>query len=80
MRIHSVEETAKMAVAKGRVSRIAAMLSQLQPGESLEIRREDWLGKRPPWRIVNYYAKKSGHLFDKGRLHDKSGWLVKRVG
>ena len=81
MKVLTAEETNKMiTIPRGRATKIYGLLCGLQVGEGLHITRDDWWGKHAPYRIVNAFAKKSGRSFHKGRLHDNSGWLVKRVG
>ena len=67
MRIIPSEEARKVVIAsRGPISTISVMLARIQPGEVLEITPDDWKGKRPPYAIVNYFAKKPGAPFKKG--------------
>jgi hypothetical protein len=76
----SVEEAAELPLIKnGRETVVSAMLKQLKPGEALIITRADWKAKGAPYRIANAIARKTGRKFEKGRLPDGSGWVVKRV-
>jgi hypothetical protein len=76
----SAEEVGKYFLSKGRKSRISQMLSTLNPGEGLIIEKEkDWVGKQPPYRIINRFAKRSGWKLDADRTPDEKGWVVKRI-
>lgn len=76
----SKEEAAEISIAgQGKITLVRAMLATLQVGEGLIITRKDWLSKEAPYRIVNYYSKKTGRTFEKGRMPDGSGWLVRRI-
>jgi len=52
----------------------------LKPGEGLAIDRgADWIGKRPPYQLINRFAKKHNWNIDTGRSPDGKGWIAKRV-
>jgi hypothetical protein len=65
--------------SSGRTTKISAMIANLKVEEMLIIEKEDWRGKNPPYRIINRVAKKTGRVFQKGRLPDGSGWGVRRL-
>jgi hypothetical protein len=75
------EEVAQHGIIKnGRTTKIRIMLMELQIGEGFIIERGiDWKAKTPPYRIVNYFAKKSKRSFVSGQTADKKGWIVKRT-
>ena len=74
------EEAKNQLAVKGRSTRLAQHLATLGIGEALIIEKEkDWIGKRPPYRIINYFAKKTGWKLVAGRTTDGKGWIVKRV-
>jgi hypothetical protein len=73
------EANAIIPAAQGRTTTVSAMLATLAIGEALIITRTDWGSKSGPYRIVNYYSKKTGRLFTKGRMPDGSGWFIKRI-
>lgn len=68
-----------MPVTNGRTTLVSAIVSNLLIGEVLIIARADWKGKKPPYQVVNRVAKKTGRTFEKGRMPDGSGWMVKRL-
>ena len=77
----TVEEAKDLKPAgAGNTSKISAMAADLKTGEALIITRADWKHQKTPYRIINYLEKKSGKKFERGRLPDGSGWLIKRVG
>ncbi len=74
------EEAKQHIVVKGRSTRLAQHLSMLSEGEALIIEKEkEWIGKRPPYRIINHFAKRTGWKLISGRTADGKGWIVKRV-
>ena len=76
----NAEQAAAITLIKsGRESMVSAMIKQLQPGEALVITRADWKAKGAPYRIANAIEKKLNRKFEKGRMPDGSGWVVKRV-
>ncbi len=76
----TVEEAKDLVVAKtGRTTKISAMTEALKVGEAIIISPSDWNSKKPPYTIINRVAKKTGRVFEKGRLPDGSGWGVKRI-
>lgn len=76
----TVEEAKELVlVNQGRTTKISALTSQLLVGEGLIITRADWKGTNPPYSIISSVAKKTGRVFEKGRLPDGSGWAVKRI-
>jgi len=81
MKILTAEEVKATAVmGKSHNSDIRSNLVKLMPGEALVITRgTDWKRKSPPFRIVNYFAKKSGRKFLNRTLADGTGWLIQRV-
>ncbi|MBK7764443.1 MAG: hypothetical protein IPI46_14070 [Bacteroidetes bacterium] len=80
MKIKSIQETEELAYyRKGRETALRTWLSKLAIGESLEISKTDWPGKRAPYYIANYYTKNSNRRFSQGRLPDNKGWVFIRM-
>jgi hypothetical protein len=79
MKKFNKEEAMRLKPAVGRSTLVRAMVEQLEIGEALLITRDDWKAKDAPYRVVNYFAKKSGRKFKNGRMPDGTGWLVKRI-
>ena len=75
------EEASKIGIIKhGNYSAVSAHLLQLEIGEALIINKKtDWKSKSPPYRIVNYFTKKTGRKFEAGKTPDGKGWAVKRI-
>jgi hypothetical protein len=74
------EEAKQHVIVKGRGTRLAQHLSTLTEGEALIIERGvDWVGKRPPYRIIHHFEKKTGWKFVTGRTSDGKGWIAKRI-
>jgi hypothetical protein len=66
-------------MGRGNNTRISAHIKQLEPGEGCIIEKQDWKAKSPPFRIINYIAKKTGRKFRHGTMPDGSGWFVQRL-
>ena len=65
---------------KGRHTRLSKELAMLKPGEGLQIEKgTDWIGKRPPYRLITRFAKKHKWNIDAGRSPDGKGWIAKRI-
>lgn len=80
MKKYNAEEARdKTIVSHGRTSMVSAQIASLKVGELLEITRQDWKGKRPPYGIVNRVAKKTGRVFERGKNADGTAWLVRRI-
>jgi len=74
MKILSVEEAKDFEVTKaGRITKISAMAAALKVGQALIITRADWNSKRHPIPSSTAWLKKTGRVFEKGRLPDGSG-------
>jgi len=75
------EEVAGLPILKkGRRSRVNMQIAQLKPGEGAEIKKEtDWIGKRPPYRLISRFAKRHGWKLLATRSPDDKGWIVVRV-
>ena len=80
MRILADEEAAGLPLfKKGRRTRLNVKISQLKPGQILEVKKvTDWIGKRPPYQLVNRFAKRHGWKLLASPSPDETGWLVKR--
>ena len=80
MKILNAEEGKNLKpVTHGRTTLVSAIVSNLLIGEVLIITRADWKSKNPPYQVVSRVAQKTGRTFEKGRLPDGSGWMVKRL-
>jgi hypothetical protein len=76
----NAEEAKQHLIIKGRSTRLTQHLSTLTVGEAIIIERgKDWVGKRPPYRIIHHFAEKTGWKFSMGRTVDNSGWIAKRL-
>ena len=74
------EASQALMLKKGRRSRINIELSQLKPGEGIEIKKKnDWVGKRPPYQLISRFAKRHGWKLEARRAPDDGGWFVTRV-
>jgi hypothetical protein len=78
-KLNKEEADSVITLGRGNSSLVAAAIKQLQTGEGLVIEKKDWGKKTAPFRVVNYFAKKSGRVFRNGTLTDKSGWFVQRL-
>ncbi len=80
MRILPPEEASAITpISNGRETIVTAAVKQLQVGEGLIITRDDWKSKRPPYDAVEKVGRKYGRTFERGRMPDGSGWIVKRI-
>jgi hypothetical protein len=68
-----------LPVKGGRETLLRVMLLQVKVGEALEMGKEEWLGKNPPYKIVAKVKKTHGFEFKYGKKADGSGWIFKRV-
>lgn len=75
------EEAAKAGIVKnGRTTSVTAHLMELEIGEALIIERGvDWKSKSPPYRVINYFSKKTGRKFNTGQTTDRKGWIALRI-
>ena len=74
------EASGIVMLKKGRRSRLNIELAQLKAGEGLEIKKQaDWVGKRPPYRLISRFAKQHGWKLEARRSPDETGWHVTRV-
>lgn len=65
---------------KGRHTRLSKMLATLKQGEGLHIEKgKDWIGKRPPYRLITRFAKKHNWKIDTGRSPQEDGWIARRI-
>ncbi len=78
-KLSKAEAEQMQTASRGRTTTVSAMAATLLPGEALIVSRDDWKTNDAPYRVVNYLAKKTGRVFEKGRLPDGSGWLIKRL-
>ncbi len=79
MQILSAEESKDLEpITFGRTSKVVGYASLLKVGEAMVITRKDWPSKNPPYAAIDRLAKKTGRTFDRGKMPDGSGWLVKR--
>jgi hypothetical protein len=81
MRKLTPEEASEVVMLKkGRRTRLNIELSQLKAGEGIEIKKQtDWVGKRPPYRLISRFAKRHGWKIVATRAPDDMGWRVTRV-
>ncbi|MFN8322151.1 MAG: hypothetical protein U0T74_05785 [Chitinophagales bacterium] len=80
MRIINAEEARSLTpILWGRTTQVSAAVANLDVGQTLEITRQDWKAKRPPYAVVKRVAKKYGRVFEKGRNQKGNGWWVKRI-
>jgi hypothetical protein len=81
MKIYNAEEAANLPMLRqGRITRVAATLAKLKPGEGCTIEKDiDWVSKTPPYTLIKRFAKRQGWKFAVGRSPDLKGWNVKRM-
>ncbi len=63
----------------GRETIVTAALKQLKTGEGIVITRAEWKAKETPYKAISRIAQKYNRVFEKGRMPDGSGWIVKRI-
>lgn len=80
MKVLSAEEGNHLTpVTNGRTTLVSATVSNLQVGQVLIVTHADWESKNSPYQVVNRVTKKTGRKFEKGRMPDGSGWMVRRI-
>ena len=85
MQVLNKEEAASVeikAINGGRRSKNGAVLdavAQLQEGQSLIVKKDEWVGKTPPRTTIGGKAVRSqlgGRKYHCFTLKDESGWLI----
>ena len=77
--IQATEATQLLMHTKGKESAMSGWIKLLAVGELLKVSTADWNRKRPPYAIANYISKKTGRIYQCGKLPGFDGWVIKRL-
>lgn len=77
----TAEEVAKLRLLPfGKKHAIRIMIEKLQPGENLQVIREDFTWKRQtPMRFCREIARSKGSRFEISKMEPFIGWVVTRL-
>ncbi len=79
-KITEAEALAVVTKPMGRVSRLRAMLLNLEPGEYLLVERSDWKWKgKAPSVMCRRLEEHGSKRYDCKKALDGSGWIIKRL-
>lgn len=81
MKFITAEEASQLpALGKGRSTLVRKGLALLQVGQAMIIEKDkDWISKKAPYGVVNYFSKQTGRTFLKKALADGTGWVIERI-
>ncbi len=80
MKINNTAEGNDETLFKGRSTRLSQAILSLKPGQELHIEKgKDWIGKKPPYYVINRVKKKTGWQLVSGRPLEGGKWIVRRI-